>query len=259
MRGARGIRQLDRHNCASSAVVRSSPAASQSMSDAVKTGEKASIRTCPRRVCLTIAVRLPPVLDPLARLGYFVDTSGELRHLRSRRHVKDEVALADFPENRYAELVQAIAEYLQQSMISDKTAAIDSTGRFDRIMVPSIEESLSPEARCPIFATRGWRKAKRLIVLLSSARVQAGMWSRSVSFEHGIYFGSMLPYFEMARKMGDMAVIVLNPYANSTIRRDFSSFVVKRSKSKCACLKRPSGTCSTVGIDTSALQRRRCF
>ena len=40
----------------------------------------------------------------------------------------------------------------------------------------------------------------------------------------------MLPYFEMARKMGDMAVIVLNPYANSTIRRDFSSFVVKRSK-----------------------------
>ena len=165
-------------------------------------------------------------LDPIARLGYYIDERGEIRNVASKRHVNEEIRFSAQGENLQKELLEALVSFIQSTMV-----ASGPTGGFNRIMVPSIEEAVHENARCPIFCSQGWRHSENLMIMISSSRVQAGMWSRSCCFDHGLFFGSMLPFLEAA-KVHAMGVIILNPYANSITSRDNSSFVPKVQKTR---------------------------
>ena len=158
-------------------------------------------------------------LDPIARLGYFIDERGEIRHVISGRHLNEEIEFEEKPQQLQKEILAALVSFIQSTLV-----ASGPTGECQRIMVPSLEEAVHEDARCPIFCSNGWQEASKLMVLVSSSRVQAGMWSRSCCFDHGLFFGTMLPYIEAAKLHG-MAVVILNPYANSITSHDSTSFV----------------------------------
>jgi len=122
----------------------------------------------------------------------------------------DKIVRKDVPPPTSAEQDAEENRTLLSEMVRYVTTTMLSMG-FHEKWIPHEEA----EAKCPIYCTEGWESApKLLVVIINQVGSQAGLWSRSLCFSHGLKSGSMLEYLQHAIDAG-YAVMVLNPNSNS--------------------------------------------
>ena len=154
----------------------------------------------------------PPSLDLLRNLGYYFDADGYLRDALHKR--PDETAL----NASSCDLVAAIAHYVHSVLIK--------TYSFERVLIPSLEEAVVPEARAPIFCSDDYLDKEKLLVIVqgSGRGLKPGIWSRTLCMTEGLNMGSMLPQIQMALHH-DYGVVILNPNERSYLDKTLTPSV----------------------------------
>lgn len=95
--------------------------------------------------------------------------------------------------------------------VRSSSSSICSTADGFRTMVDS------DVPRCIFHTSHDYCVAEKLLVFVCSSRgLSCGIWSRSLLLHDGVSVGSMIPYFQAARRAG-YGVLVMNPNMNTQV------------------------------------------
>ena len=59
------------------------------------------------------ALRSNNLLDPIGRIGFFIDDRGEIRNIASKRHINDEIRFSEHGDNLQKEVLDALVSFIQ--------------------------------------------------------------------------------------------------------------------------------------------------
>lgn len=139
--------------------------------------------------------------------GFVFNCLGQLREAETGNEFQYDVYEGDTERNdkRYEEIAQSVTSYVHQMLESEL--------KMEKLFLPV--DAKEDEARSYVFITQGWKKAKKLLVLIQgSETARAGEWARRVIINDSLDAGSQIPWVEQGVKEG-YDVLLLNPNYNS--------------------------------------------
>jgi hypothetical protein len=147
-----------------------------------------------------IAEMIEMGIDPMAEiraLGYEY-RQGQLRQ------VDGNGAFVWQGQSHYESMADAVAQYVP--------LLLEEEARLTPLWLPL---GVSPGEGCPIFASEGYDKAERLLLIIQGmGKVRAGVWGCSLCINNSLEEGTMLPYLRRAKASG-YGVVVFNPNENT--------------------------------------------